>query len=81
MFSPAGRRLFPPIRLSAPAVALSSDESATRLAVLSTDGRLRVWDVQRAASLIDTSAAPVLAETRGNEGGCMARGQLVSEDL
>jgi hypothetical protein len=67
LYSPAGRRLFPPIRLGCAAAAMATDRG-TKLLVLCTDGRLRIWDVQLGTSLLDVSAAPLLSE-QGSQGG------------
>ncbi|KAJ9507589.1 hypothetical protein QJQ45_019230, partial [Haematococcus lacustris] len=57
--SPAGRRLFPPIQLGCAAAFMACD-GGSRLLVLGTDARLRVWDVRQAAGQLDVSVAPLL---------------------
>lgn len=66
MYSPGGRRLFPPIRLGCPTAYVAVD-GGWRLMVVGVDARVRVWDVQRAASVLDVSAAPLLGPGSAGE--------------
>ncbi|GFR47461.1 hypothetical protein Agub_g9187 [Astrephomene gubernaculifera] len=60
VYSPAGRRLFPPIRLSGPAAFLSVAAGSSLLLALLSDGQLRLWDFAAGEVLLDTSVAPLL---------------------
>lgn len=62
MYSAAGRRLLPPIRLGCPAVRMSCPPSSTRLLVLQADGQLRVWDFALREVQVEASVAPLLAQ-------------------
>ena len=84
VYTPAGRRMFPAIKLSAAPVSLSSD-GAWRLLALCRDGSLRVWDLQRLTSLLDTSLAPLVAATpagtAGNHKAGSATSSFVHQDV
>mmetsp|Transcript_2658 Transcript_2658/g.5883 ORF Transcript_2658/g.5883 Transcript_2658/m.5883 type:complete len:575 (+) Transcript_2658:976-2700(+) len=78
VFSPAGRRVFPAIRLGGPAAFLVADSTAPgmgqlvsaggsgaagwRLLVVTSDGQLRMWDLQLEACVLEASVAPLLEE-------------------
>lgn len=58
VFSPAGRRLLPALRLGGLAAFLAMD-GAWLLLALSIDGSLRLWDMQRCECLVEASVAPL----------------------
>jgi hypothetical protein len=71
VYSPAGRRLVPPIRLDSATAFLASD-AGHRLLAASTTGAVRVWDVQRLECVAEASVAPLLADG-GGPGACHQR--------
>ncbi|GLC49216.1 hypothetical protein PLESTB_000195200 [Pleodorina starrii] len=68
VYSSAGRRLFPPIRLGLPASFLCVSAGGSTLVALLTDGSLRVWDFAAGESLMETSVAPLLAGDAAQQG-------------
>ncbi|KAG2500684.1 hypothetical protein HYH03_001450 [Edaphochlamys debaryana] len=62
VYSPAGRRLFPPIRVGCPAAFLSAAPGSAQVLALLTDGSLRVWDFAAGEVTLETSVAPLLAQ-------------------
>ena len=54
VFTPAGRRLLPSLHLSACAAFMSTD-GAWRLLVVTTDGNLRLWDLQKLSLVVEAS--------------------------
>ena len=73
VFSAAGRRLLPPLRLGAPAMAVGTDQG-WRLVVVTTDARVRVWDLSCTQQLLEdsgpttlTSATELLSDSNTSE--------------
>lgn len=62
VYTPAGRRMLPALKLSAAPVCLSSD-GAWQVMAVCRDGSLRVWDLQALTTLLDTSLLPLAAAT------------------
>eukprot|EP00741_Cyanophora_paradoxa_P018977 tig00021108_g18320.t1 len=60
VYSPAGRRVMPPLALGAQAVVLESSSGAHLLAV-TAQARVWLWDVARRACLMEGSAEALLA--------------------
>ena len=58
VWSPAGRRLLPPVALAAPPVSLVAQ--GWRLLALTADGGVRVWDVATRRGVVATTLAPLL---------------------
>ena len=58
VWSPAGRRLLPPVALAAPPVSLVAQ--GWRLLALTADGGVRVWDVAARRGVVATTLAPLL---------------------
>ena len=68
VFTPAGRRLLPSLQLSACAAFMSTD-GAWRLLVVTTDGDLRVWDLQKLSLVVEASVLPLLSQQGGHMEG------------
>ena len=68
MYTNAGRRMFPAMKLSAPAAIVSSD-GAWRLLAVCRDGSLHIWDLQTLTSLLQASLQPLLACTPSGTAG------------
>ncbi|KAL0026450.1 hypothetical protein WJX79_010832 [Trebouxia sp. C0005] len=62
VYTPAGRRMLPALKLSAPPVSLSSD-GGWRLMVVCRDGSLRVWDLQALTVHTEISLLSLVAAT------------------
>ncbi|KAG2443703.1 hypothetical protein HXX76_002051 [Chlamydomonas incerta] len=60
VYSAAGRRLFPPIRLGWPASFLTAAPGSSLLLALLTDGSLKLWDFGAGECLLESSVAPLL---------------------
>ncbi|EFJ49808.1 hypothetical protein VOLCADRAFT_117135, partial [Volvox carteri f. nagariensis] len=78
VYSLAGRRLFPPIRLGAPASFLSAAAGSGVLVALLADGQLRTWDFAAGESLLEISVAPLLAGDAAQQGLRVAAVRLSS---
>lgn len=63
VYSAAGRRLLPMLRLGAPVVHMASDGD-WRLLVVAADGELKVLDVQAGRCDLKTSVMPLLGGGR-----------------
>ncbi len=71
VYTPAGRRMLPALKLSAPPVSLSSD-GAWRLMVVCRDGSLRVWDLQALTTHLEISLLSLVAATPAGTAGLMS---------
>ena len=71
VYTPAGRRMLPALKLSAAPVSLSSD-GAWRLMVVCTDGSLRVWDLQPLTIQLEISLLSLVAATPAGTAGLMS---------
>ncbi|KXZ40850.1 hypothetical protein GPECTOR_1839g911 [Gonium pectorale] len=78
IYSSAGRRLFPPIRLGHPAAFLAVAPGSATLLALTADGKLRVWDFATSGCLLETSVAPLLAPGGGGQPLRVAAARLAS---
>lgn len=70
VYTSAGRRMFPAMKLPAPAAIVSSD-GAWRLLAVCRDGSLHVWDLNTLTSLLQTSLQPLLASTPSATAGTL----------
>ena len=70
VYTCAGRRMFPAMKLPAPAAIVSSD-GAWRLLAVCRDGTLHVWDLQTLTSLLQASLQPLLASTPSGTAGML----------
>ena len=68
VYTPAGRRMLPAMKLGAAPASLSSN-GAWGLLVVCRDGSLRVWDVQHLTSLLDTNVAPLVSAAPAGTAG------------
>lgn len=68
VYTAAGRRMFPAMKLPAPAAIVSSD-GAWRLLAVCRDGTLHVWDLHTLTSLLQASLQPLLASTPSGTAG------------
>ena len=68
VYTSAGRRMFPAMKLPAPAAIVSSD-GAWRLLAVCRDGSLHVWDLNTLTSLLQASLQPLLASTPSGTAG------------
>ncbi len=71
VYTPAGRRMLPALKLSAPPVSLSSD-GAWRLMVVCRDGSLRVWDLHALTVQLEVCLLPLVAATPAGTAGLMS---------
>lgn len=71
VYTSAGRRMFPAMKLPAPAAIVSSD-GAWRLLAVCRDGSLHVWDLHTLTSLLQASLQPLLASTPSGTAGTFA---------
>lgn len=71
VYTPAGRRMLPALKLSAPPVSLSSD-GGWRLMVVCRDGSLRVWDLQALTVHTEISLLSLVAATPAGTAGLMS---------
>ncbi|KAG2438957.1 hypothetical protein HYH02_010749 [Chlamydomonas schloesseri] len=75
VYSPAGRRLFPPIRLGWPASFLTVAPGSSLLLALLTDGSLKLWDFGAGECLLESSVAPLLLPAGTGVSGMAAAAQ------
>ena len=71
VYTPAGRRMLPAFKLTAPPVSLSSD-GAWRLMVVCRDGSLRVWDLQALSVQLEVCLLSLVAATPAGTAGQMS---------
>ncbi len=71
VYTPAGRRMLPALKLSAAPMSLSSD-GAWRLMVVCRDGSLRVWDLQALTIQLETSLLSLVAAMPAGTAGLMS---------
>ncbi len=69
--SPAGRLLLPALHLGACAAFMATD-GGWRLLVVTVDGALRLWDLQKQAVEVEASILPLLSGPAGCVEGARA---------
>lgn len=58
LYSPAGRRLLPAVRLGTPAAIVSAD-GGWNLLIVTVGGSLKLWDVQRLVCSVEADVSPL----------------------